>query len=184
MVLQTRLILYKIRRTSISHSRNAETPHLMFLHFSFPYISIPVVNTHISPIHSNFQISVISQSLSLLQYKSEQTKQAQWILDHYIEIIHSSDNVSQICKVIIKELKVAAAYLRNQNNFGNQKNSNVRRRLSEVISIASKKHDGYQSLSRTGLQVHYGIFTDRFFQCFKLIATHKKKKKKSKNSTT
>jgi hypothetical protein len=81
-------------------------------------------------------------------------------------------------KIIIKGIKVAAAaYLRNQYNFWNQKNSNVRRRLAKVTSIASKKHDCYQCLSRSSLQVRYSIFTNCFIQCFKLIATHTKKQK-------
>jgi hypothetical protein len=119
---------------------------------------------------------VISQSFSLLQYNSEQTNKHGESL-----IIHKNHSFIGQCisnmQNYIKEIKVAATYLRNQNNFGNQKHSNVRRRLSEVISVASKKHDGYQSLSRTSLQVHYGIFTDRFFQCFKLIAIQTKKQK-------
>jgi len=40
-----------------------------------------------------------------------------------------------------------------------------------MMSIAAKKHDGYQSLTRTSLQVHYGILTDSIVQRFKLIAT-------------
>lgn len=81
-----------------------------------------------------------------------------------------------------RERKVA--YLRDQHNFGNQEDCNERRRLSQMISIAAKKHDGNQSLAWTSLQVHYGIFSDSFLQCFKLIATETKKKKKNLNPTT
>lgn len=44
-----------------------------------------------------------------------------------------------------RERKVA--YLRDQHNFGNQEDCNERRRLSQMISIAAKKHDGNQSLA-------------------------------------
>jgi len=77
--------------------------------------------------------------------------------------------------IIIRE---KVTYLRDQHNLGNQEHSNRRRRFSQMMSIAAKKHDRYQSLAGTSLQVHYGILTQSMIQCFKLIATQKTKTNK------